>query len=101
MPAIKRYKQLPLPLSSLARNVTPVCLSFRLKRQLVYGVLHGNVDNWTFVSNSSIFLRHIPSGRLDKYALWMDTVPVIITEIYNSIYNAALKAGYSLQEYEE
>lgn len=101
MPASKRLRQLQLDLSSFSWASSPIVLSFQIKKQPVKGVLHGNCSNWTFESNSPAFIRYIPSGKLDKYALWINTVPPVISELYNKIYEAALKTGYSLQEIEE
>jgi hypothetical protein len=101
MPASKRHRQLQLDLSSFTWSTSPIVLSFQMNRRPVKGTLYGNCLNWTFESNSPAFLRYIPSGKLDKYALWINAVPPVISELYNKIYEAALKSGYSLQEKED
>ena len=101
MAATKRYRQLPLPLTPLSRHVNAVCISFKIARRPINGILYGNEVNWTFVSYSPAFLRYISSGRLDKYALWNNCVPPMLSQIYDAIYEAALKAGYSLYELED
>ena len=101
MPTSKRLRQLQLDLSSFTWASSPIVLSFQMNKRPIKGVLHGNCINWTFESNSPAFTHYIPSGKLDKYALWINTVPPVISELYNKIYEAALKSGYSLQENED
>jgi hypothetical protein len=101
MPALKRLRQLQLDLSSFSPSTGPLCLSFQLKNRQVRGVLYGSYLNWSFESSSPVFLKYVPSGKLDKYALWVNTVPSVISELYNKIYDAALKKGCSLQDKEE
>ena len=101
MPAAKRLRQLRLDLSSFTRDVSPVWLSFQINRRPVKGFLYGDYQNWTFESNSPAFLNCVPAGKLNKYAYWVNTVPKGISEVYNGIFDAALKAGYSLQDIED
>ena len=101
MPSLKRLRQLRLDLSSYTRDVSPVWLSFQINRRPVKGLLYGDYQNWTFESNSPAFLKHVPSGKLNKYAYWINAVPGGISEVYNGIFEAALKLGYSLQDMEE
>jgi hypothetical protein len=101
MPALRRSPQLKLGLLVVPRTYFSVVLHFSVCRRPLTGVLYGTASNWTFLSNSPAFLRYIPSGRLDKYALWVDKIPPNISTIYNGIFDAAFKAGYSLQEKEE
>lgn len=76
-------------------------LSFRLGKYIVEGVLNGACHEWYFESYSAAFLKQVPSGVLHKYELWYNSVPKNISNIYNSIMEAALKAGYDLLEKEE
>jgi len=46
-------------------------------------------------------LKVVPSGKLSKYALWIDGIPKQINKIYNGIGEAAIKAGYDIAEKEE
>ena len=101
MPATKRLQQLKLDLSSPPWSSGPIVLSFQMSKRPINGVLYGNCLNWTFTSSSPAFLHYIPSGKLDKYALWINTIPPVISELYNKIYAAALKTGYSLEENED
>ena len=77
-----------------------ICIHFRLNRHPVEGILKGSITNWVFYSQSPAFLKQVPSGRLKKYALWYDTIPKDITKLYNGILEAALKAGYPIDEKE-
>ncbi|HZI00054.1 MAG TPA: hypothetical protein VEX63_02835, partial [Flavisolibacter sp.] len=100
MPSKKHRFQLQLGLVPSPRAFTPVTLSFKLGGKPVAGVLHGDASSWTFESSSPVFLLCVPSGRLNKYALWNGSVPLQITELYQQIEIAAGKAGISLQENE-
>lgn len=97
----RRYKQLKLGIEPYRDQFNTLMLSFRLGKHIVHGVLNGAPYDWYFQSNSSAFLKHIPSGVLYKYALWYNQVPKNISAIYNNIMEAALRAGYDLMEKEE
>jgi hypothetical protein len=101
MPSKKHKLQLQLGLIPPARAFTPVTLSFKLGGRQVSGILHGDAYNWTFESNSPVFVLCVPGGRLDKYALWNGPVPSQITELYQQIEQSAGKAGINLQENEK
>lgn len=101
MPARKRYRQLKLDMDLLQDHYEMVPLSFKLGHHQIRGILNGSATDWTFQSDSPAFLRIIPSGRLSKYALWIDHVPRQISKIYNGILESAIKAGYAIAEKEE
>jgi hypothetical protein len=101
MPAKKRYRQLKLDLDVLQHHYEMVSLSFKLNHHQIKGILNGSATDWTFQSNSPAFLKIIPSGKLHKYALWLDRVPRQISKIYNGIWEAAVRAGYDIAEHEE
>lgn len=94
----KRYKQLKLGVDSFQYQCPCVVLTFFIKRKPVCGILKGNAVDWMFQSDSPVFLKLIPSGVLNKYALWCDTIPKDIDKVYNGILEAAFKAGYDLCE---
>ena len=98
MPSCKRYKQLKLSIDSDSDHYEAVLLSFRLQNQTVFGILNGTIADWNFRSGSAVFLKYIPSGVLQKYALWVDQIPKKLPEIYDGISTAAAKAGYSMLE---
>ena len=101
MPATRRYKQLKMSMEPLKDHYNGVFLSFRLHGHLVSGILNGSVSDWIFRSASPAFLKHFPSGRLHKYAVWNGEIPRSLSKTYNGIWEAALKAGYDLAEREE
>jgi len=101
MPAYKKYKQLKLAIDSLQDHYNMVSLSFKLHQKPVTGVLNGSALDWSFESESPVFIKYIPSGMLRKYSLWTDKVPKNISQMYNAISDAALKAGFDLSEKEE
>ncbi|MCU7551721.1 hypothetical protein OCK74_21550 [Chitinophagaceae bacterium LB-8] len=98
MPTSKRYKQLKLGVDSFRSHYQSVVLSFTIKRKSVSGILKGNRVDWMFQSDSPAFLKLVPSGILNKYALWWDMVPKDLDKVYNGIFEAAFKAGYDLCE---
>ena len=98
MPSCKQYKQLKLGMEPATDHYEGVLLSFRLHNQFIKGFLYGTISDWVFYSSSSVFLKYIPAGILPKYALWIDKIPVKLTEIYNGIFSAASKAGYKMEE---
>ena len=100
MPARRKYKQLKFGIDTLNRHYDNVILRFVVGRRTVIGILKGDHRNWVFLSGSEAFLRKIPSGQFFKYGLWPNGVPVGISELYNAIWEAALKAGYDLSEEE-
>ena len=100
MPPSKRYKQLKLGVDSFRSHYHCIVLSFTIKRKSVSGILKGNPVNWMFESDSPAFLKLVPSGVLNKYALWWDVVPKDLDKVYNGILEAAFKAGYDLCEKE-
>jgi hypothetical protein len=100
MPPTKRYKQLKLGMDSFLYHYDSVVLSFTINRKPVCGILKGNAVDWMFQSDSPAFLKLIPSGILNKYALWWDVIPKNIDKVYNGILEAAFKAGYDLVEKE-
>ena len=83
---------------ALRMEYAGILLSFRLGRKEVSGILKGSRGDWTFESQSPAFLRQVPSGRLSKYALWLNNVPSHISDIYEGIRNAALNAGYEMDD---
>jgi len=101
MPARKRYKQLKLETDAYQYHYEKLHLSFKLNQHTIEGILNGSASDWTFQSNSPAFLKQIPSGKLSKYALWVDEVPRQISKIYNGIWEAAIKVGYDIAEKEE
>jgi hypothetical protein len=98
MSSSKRYKQLKLGMDSFQYHYNCVILSFTIKRKPVSGILKGNSFDWRFQSDSPAFLKLIPSGVLNKYALWWDAIPKDLDKLYNGILEAAFKAGYDLCE---
>jgi hypothetical protein len=78
-----------------------VPLAFKVNQHVIDGVLNGSAADWTFQSRSPAFLKIVPSGKLSKYALWLNHVPKQINKIYHGITEAALKAGYDIIEKEE
>ena len=100
MPTRKRYSQLKFDIDSLQYHYEMVFLSFKINQHEVKGVLNGSSTDWTFQSNSPVFLKIVPSGKLSKYALWPGRVPRQINKIYNGIADAAIKAGYDITEKE-
>jgi hypothetical protein len=92
----KRYKQLKLGVDSFQYQCPCVVLTFSIKRKPVCGILKGSAVDWMFQSDSPAFLKLIPSGVLNKYALWCDAIPKDIDKVYNGILEAAFKAGYDL-----
>ena len=101
MPACKRYKQLKLGIETSNDHYEDVVLFFKIQNQPVYGLLNGTLNDWHFQSGSPVFLKYIPKGILNKYALWMDAVPKKLSEIYSGIVTSATKAGYTMLEFEE
>jgi len=93
--------QLKFCLDTLSYRYNSVALQFKLGNKLVTGILKGTVDHWIFKSGSAAFLRYIPNGTLSNYGFWIDSVPSNISELYNKIDEAALKAGYDLAQKEE
>jgi len=100
MRTYKKYKQLKLGIDFLQDQYDTVGLSFKLRQRQVTGILNGSTADWIFQSSSPAFLKRIPSGALTKYAVWIDTVPKDISLVYNQISEAALKAGYDMNEKE-
>jgi hypothetical protein len=100
-PPKRRYRQLKLDIDVLQHHYEMVSLSFKLNQYQVSGILNGSASDWTFQSDSPAFLNIVPSGRLSKYALWLDRVPRQISKIYNGIWEAAIKQGYDIAEPEE
>jgi hypothetical protein len=100
MPPSKRYKQLKLGMDSFQYHYDSVVLSFTINRKPVCGILKGNSVDWMFQSDSPAFLKLIPSGTLNKYAIWWDAIPKDINKVYNGILEASFKAGYDLCEKE-
>jgi hypothetical protein len=98
MRTLKRYKQLKLGVDSVRYHYSGIFLSFALNRKPVCGILKGNSLDWMFQSDSPAFLKQIPGGVLNKYALWWDHIPKDLDKIYNGILEAAFKAGYNLCE---
>jgi hypothetical protein len=94
----RKYKQLKFGIDTLHRHYDNVVLRFVVGRRTVIGVLKGDHRNWVFLSNSEAFLRKVPSGQFFKYALWPSGVPDGISELYNAIWDAAIKEGYDLAE---
>jgi hypothetical protein len=101
MPARKRYRQLRLEIDELAYHYEMVRLSFKLNRREVNGILNGSASDWTFESNNPAFLKIIPTGRLSKYAFWLNGVPKQLNKIYKGIWEAAIKAGCDIAEKED
>lgn len=97
----KKYKQLRFTLESPLQHYNYLPLRFRIGRQLVEGLLHGDCTDWHFTSQSPAFLQTVPGGKLRKYMLWIDAVPQNISVLYDAISEAALSAGYTTQEREE
>ncbi len=97
----RRYKQLKLEVELYQRQFNSLWLTFKLGKHLVAGLLIGDCHDWRFLSNSPVFLRYIPSGVLNKYALWFNGVPKNINAVYNNIIEAAQREGYDLTEKEE
>lgn len=87
-----------LPINALKREYAGVLLCFKLGRKDVCGLLNGSANDWTFESVSPAFIKHLPTGRLHKYAVWHNKVPSIVSNLYNGIWDAAFKAGYDLGE---
>ena len=101
MGARRKYKQLQFCLLTLKDQYHSVLITFRLKGQEVMGILNGNVEDWRFTSESSVFTKHIPGGTLSKYAEWIGSVPKVVGQLYPEIMEAAARAGYDLSEKEE
>ncbi len=97
----KRKNQLRLCIDVLKDQYHSVPLTFKMKNKLINGWLNGTAEDWTFSSYTPVFLEHISSGVLNKYALWLNRVPGVISELYNSIDEAALKSGYTIHTKEE
>jgi hypothetical protein len=97
----KKYKQLKLSMEFYQNHYGGLFLSFKLGRKTIDGILYGDTHDWFFQSSTPDFLYIIPSGILKKYALWIGEVPKEISTIYNSIIDAAFKAGYNMLEKEE
>ncbi|MDB5253466.1 MAG: hypothetical protein JWP27_2635 [Flaviaesturariibacter sp.] len=96
----RRYTQLKLEIQRLNTHFDAVPLRFLLQGGYVSGILKGNHQWWVFTSDSPGFRSHIPDGRLCKYSLWTDRVPPVVSELYNAIWEAAIKSGYDLAEQE-
>lgn len=96
----RKYRQLKLQISITEDHLDAVPLTFRLNRHFIQGILNGSVSDWFFQSQSPAFLKLVPSGRLQKYALWCNGVPRGISRIYNGIVEAAARSGYILDEKE-
>jgi hypothetical protein len=101
MRAYAKSRQLKLEIHFLQQNFNGVELSFRLHNQTVKGHLLGNAQDWMFYSCSPAFLKIVSSGKLQKYNLWLNTIPKGISEVYNGIYESALKAGFDITDKEE
>lgn len=101
MAVYKKYRQLRFNVDVLLDHYEAVPLQFRLYNRTVKGTLHGSFRDWYFCSSSPVFLSFIPDGVLHKYNLWFHPVPGQLSDIYNAIDEAALKAGYDLSEKEE
>lgn len=97
----KRYKQLRFSLESTRQHYHYLPLRFRMGRHLIEGVLHGDCGDWFFNSQSPAFTEIIPGGKLRKYMLWIDAVPKNIGLVYNALSEAAVLAGYTMQERDE
>ncbi len=93
--------QLQFRLDTLGYRYNSVALQFKLGNKLITGILKGTVEHWVFRSVSAAFLHRIPDGSLSNYGFWIDSVPQNISELYNKIDEAALKAGYDLKQIEE
>ena len=101
MTARKRKNQLRLCIDVLKDQYHAVPLTFKLNNKTISGCLNGTSEDWTFNSNSPVFIEYIPSGVLTKYQLWFGSVPQIISELYNGIESAAIKLGYTIHNKEE
>lgn len=101
MAVYKKYRQLRFNVDVLLDHYEAVPLQFRLYNRTVKGTLHGSFRDWYFCSSSPVFLSFIADGVLHKYNLWFHPVPGQLSDIYNAIDEAALKAGYDLSEKEE
>jgi hypothetical protein len=88
-------------MDALKDHYHSVGLQFRLNKHEIQGILNGNAEDWVFTSNSEAFVRYIPGGKLEKYALWIGGVPRVLGHLYTEIFEAAGKAGYDLFEREE
>lgn len=101
MAVYKKYRQLRFNVDVLQDHYEAVPLQFQLYNRIVKGTLHGDFRDWFFTSSSPVFLRYIPDGVLHKYNLWLHPAPGQLSDIYNAIDEAALKAGCDLSEKEE
>lgn len=97
----KRKAQLRLCIDVLKDQYHSVPLTFKLNNKTINGYLNGTAEDWTFTSYTPAFLEHIPWGVLNKYALWLNCVPAIISQVYHGIDDAAIKAGYTIHSKEE
>lgn len=97
----KKYKQLRFSLESTGQHYHYLPLRFRLRGQLVEGILHGDCSDWCFTSQSPVFIKIVPCGKLRKYMLWIDGVPENVGVLYNAISEAAGLAGYTMQDRDE
>lgn len=94
----RKYKQLRFNVDVLQDHYEAVPLLFRLYHKKVKGILQGDFRNWQFTSSSPVFLKYIPGGTLHKYNLWLQPVPRELSDVYNAIDQAALKAGCDLTD---
>ena len=97
----RKYRQLKLSMETLREQYDGVLLQFKWNQAEIRGVLNGSVTDWNFRSQSPAFIRLVPSGHLSKYSLWVTRVPKSISKLYNGIADAALKAGYDMNDKEE
>jgi hypothetical protein len=98
MSPARRYRQLKLEINTLQDQYPDIILYFRINGKEVIGMLKGSVHDWTFYSSSAAFLKVVPGGKLKKYMLWTVRIPKGLSRLYNAIGEAAIKAGYDLEE---